>query len=268
MEKSLIARTWSGVIFAAVILGVVCWSPKWLAGVLFTLLTLATMREFYAVWLSTAHRRVVLCMAAALCLLALVFGVTHLGWPLFRLAFIVPFLPVLMISTLYAHDAQPLAVAATAFWGFLYVAVPFAFLIHISGMPHASELLAGFFLLLWVNDSGAYLTGVTFGKHRLMESVSPKKSWEGLWGGALLTVASALVMMRFMPGLPGSWWAAALLVVALGVYGDLFESLLKRSLGVKDSGRFMPGHGGLLDRFDSLLAAAPVFWLYLMIALG
>lgn len=267
MEKSLVARTWSGVIFVAVILCAVCWSPKWGAGVLFTVLALASMREFYAVWLDTARRRTLLCMGAALFLLVAVFGITHAGWPLLGLAGLIPFLAVLMICTLYARDARPLVVVSVACWGIVYIALPFALLVHVSGMEHADALLAGYFMLLWVNDSGAYLTGVTFGRHRLMESVSPRKSWEGFWGGALLTVALSLVMQRFMPGLPDTWWVVSLLVVCFGVYGDLFESLLKRSLGVKDSGRFMPGHGGLLDRFDSLLASAPAFWLYLMIGM-
>ena len=121
-------------------------------------------------------------------------------------------------------------------------------------------------MFIWVNDSFAYLTGMTFGKHRLFERISPKKSWEGFIGGAVASVVAGYVFSLFETDLV--WWQwliFSLLVVVFGTFGDLMESLIKRSVGVKDSGRIIPGHGGLLDRFDSMLLAVPVIFLYLQL---
>ena len=122
----------------------------------------------------------------------------------------------------------------------------------------------GFFILLWANDTFAYLTGIIFGKHRLFERISPKKSWEGFFGGLVGTVVLSFLVAKLFPVLPFyHWMAVAALIVVFGVYGDLIESLLKRNLKIKDSGHFLPGHGGILDRFDSVLLAAPMVYFYL-----
>src|SRR5690606_21018208 len=111
--------------------------------------------------------------------------------------------------------------------------------------------------ILWGNDTGAYLIGKFFGRHRLFERISPNKTWEGFVGGALLAVAVSLILAHYLPVLPSWQWVGIALVVSLfGTFGDLVESMLKRSHHVKDSGAVLPGHGGLLDRFDGLLFAA------------
>ena len=124
------------------------------------------------------------------------------------------------------------------------------------------------YIFIWVNDTGAYLSGITLGrngKHKLFPRISPKKSWEGSIGGALLTIASALVVNHFFAFMNvWQWMGMALVVVIFGTFGDLTESMIKRHLGMKDSGHILPGHGGFLDRLDSMLLAIPAVVIYLL----
>ena len=122
----------------------------------------------------------------------------------------------------------------------------------------------GIFILIWVNDTGAYLVGVNFGKHRLFERISPKKSWEGSIGGGLATLLVAFGCAYFSQELSLILWLAVGLIVAVvGGLGDLVESLFKRSIKVKDSGSMLPGHGGILDRFDAIFIVSPVVYVFL-----
>jgi phosphatidate cytidylyltransferase len=133
-----------------------------------------------------------------------------------------------------------------------------------SDMVFSPGIIIGFFIVLWANDTGAYLTGISFGRHRLMERISPKKSWEGFAGGIII----ALLVAWFLSGWLGvvdkiHWLFIAVIVSVAGTYGDLVESMLKRSTGVKDSGTIMPGHGGFLDRFDSAIISFPLVYLFI-----
>ena len=122
------------------------------------------------------------------------------------------------------------------------------------------------FLLVWVNDTFAYLSGSLFGKHKLFPRISPKKSWEGSIGGGVFSIASSFVFAHYFSFLSVWEWAGlALVVVIFGTWGDLTESLMKRQLGIKDSGHILPGHGGMLDRFDSALLAIPAAVVYLYV---
>ena len=121
------------------------------------------------------------------------------------------------------------------------------------------------YIFIWINDTGAYLSGVTLGKHKLFPRISPKKSWEGSIGGALLTVASAFAVAHFFNFMNiWQWIGMALVVVVFGTFGDLTESMMKRHLGIKDSGHILPGHGGILDRLDSMLLSIPAVVIYLL----
>jgi phosphatidate cytidylyltransferase len=125
----------------------------------------------------------------------------------------------------------------------------------------------GFFLLLWTSDTGAYLAGRSFGKTKLFERISPKKTWEGSIGGTILSIAVAYgisKLLGFDDVTTFDWMVIAVLVVIFGTFGDLFESLLKRNLHIKDSGTILPGHGGVLDRFDGLFLAIPAVFFYLL----
>ena len=121
------------------------------------------------------------------------------------------------------------------------------------------------YVFIWINDTAAYLSGVTLGKHKMCPRISPKKSWEGAIGGALATIASSLAIAKLFPFMNlWQWMGMALVVVVFGTYGDLTESMMKRHLHIKDSGHILPGHGGILDRLDSMLFAIPAVVIYLL----
>lgn len=145
-----------------------------------------------------------------------------------------------------------------------YVALPFALLPHL--LRDGPELLMGTYFLLWTNDTGAYLVGRAMGRTKLLPAVSPKKTVEGLVGGVLLTLAVAYGLGQAWTVLsPTAWLACGLVVSIAGTVGDLLESALKRARGVKDSGHVLPGHGGILDRFDGMLLAAPAVAVLLLL---
>jgi phosphatidate cytidylyltransferase len=122
-------------------------------------------------------------------------------------------------------------------------------------------LLLGFFLILWIYDSGAYIFGSIFGKHRMIERISPKKSWEGFIGGSLTGLLVAYLVSASFTGLTvWEWLLTGITIIIFGTFGDLVESMFKRSAGVKDSGKVLPGHGGILDRFDAVFIASPVVY--------
>ena len=179
----------------------------------------------------------------------------------------------LLVSELYRKRQAPLLNMAFTLMGQMYVAVPFALLNALvfhpnveysSGMEFSGWLPLCIFILLWANDSGAYCFGSLYGKNKLFPSVSPGKSWEGSVGGGFLAVGVSLILAHFDPSMNRiEWMGFALTVVVFGTWGDLIESLLKRQIGIKDSGHILPGHGGMLDRFDSCLLAVPAICAYL-----
>ena len=179
------------------------------------------------------------------------------------------FFPLLLsffIAELYRKSEHPLENIATGMLGVVYVAVPLSlanFIVFPGNGSYSPNLMIALLVLIWVYDSGAYLFGVSLGKHRLFERISPKKSWEGAIGGMLVAFAAAFFISKQIREIPLiHWLVLALLVILISTFGDLSESLLKRQFGLKDSGRIIPGHGGLLDRFDSLFFAIPVFVCY------
>ena len=128
------------------------------------------------------------------------------------------------------------------------------------------QIIIGFFILLWSSDTGAYLAGRFFGKHKLFERISPKKTWEGSIGGGVLSLIAAYVISLFFHNIElKDWMILAIITVVGGGLGDLVESMHKRNLNVKDSGNLLPGHGGILDRFDGLFIAVPFIYAYLII---
>lgn len=173
------------------------------------------------------------------------------------------------VLTVKKNTLQALAVS---FFAPIYLALPFlalflsAFYMH-NRFQHEynGSMLLGFFILLWSSDTGAYISGRFLGKHKLLERISPKKTWEGLLGGTLLSLGAAWLWSDYNTDLARvEWLFSAGIIVFFGTFGDLFESLLKRQAGVKDSGKLLPGHGGILDRFDSVLLASPAWYAYLL----
>ncbi|OQA01845.1 MAG: Phosphatidate cytidylyltransferase [Bacteroidetes bacterium ADurb.Bin408] len=187
----------------------------------------------------------------------------------FLLLLIPLFLTVFGIE-LYRRTAEPITNLAQTILGIIWIALPFGlynfyFLPGLySGDRHIPAL--ALFVFLWVNDTGAYLTGIAFGKRKLFERISPGKTWEGSAGGILFTLITAFVVSFFWKGYTWQSWVVFGVITAIaGTFGDLFESLFKRNLGCKDSGNMIPGHGGFLDRFDSFLFAAPAVFVFMIL---
>jgi len=179
---------------------------------------------------------------------------------------VIAFMFLLFLVELFQQNNDPFKRIAHTFLGIVYIAIPLS-LFSTLGFLHGDydwTLIMGTLLLLWGNDIGGYIGGMSFGKHKLFERVSPKKTWEGSFGGAVLCFATAVVIAQYFTALALTHWlVVAGCMVVFGSMGDLVESLFKRNLAVKDSGNLIPGHGGLLDRFDGLLIAAPFIVVYL-----
>jgi phosphatidate cytidylyltransferase len=166
-------------------------------------------------------------------------------------------------------DKKPFTGVAFTYLGIFYVAVPFSLLnlavFSVDAMYHY-EILIGCLLILWASDTGAYFAGTKFGKTKLFERISPKKSWEGFLGGAFSAILISFILARYFTVLEDwKWLVIAGIIIIAGTYGDLVESLFKRSIEIKDSGKGLPGHGGFMDRFDGLLLSAPFITAFLKI---
>lgn len=188
-----------------------------------------------------------------------------------------PLMLYIMISELYRKQEKPFDSLAHTFFAVLYIAFPLSFfpfsafsrtgldsLVTHGTIVFSPGIIVGFFLLLWANDTGAYLIGITLGKHRLLERISPKKSWEGFFGGLVIAVLAAWILSGWLGVLDTTGWVLTAIIISItATFGDLIESMLKRSMGVKDSGSVMPGHGGFLDRFDSTFVSFPLVYLFI-----
>ncbi len=197
--------------------------------------------------------------------------------PMKMFLLLIPLMAVIIVIELYRKLEKPFDSLAHTFFSVLYTALSFS-LFPFSAFSHeglgtllptgittfSPGIVVGFFLLLWANDTGAYLIGISFGRHRLMERISPKKSWEGFIGGAVIAVLAAWLLSGWLGVISrNSWIIIAIIISIAGTYGDLAESMFKRSIGVKDSGTIMPGHGGFLDRFDSAIISFPLVFLFI-----
>lgn len=173
---------------------------------------------------------------------------------------------VYMIKLYKKFERKPFTNIAFTFLGIFYVAVPFALLnvAVFNNNEYNFQIIFGSLFILWASDTGAYFAGTYFGKRKLFERISPKKSWEGFVGGAMLALIFAYGLSQFFHSLSiFQWIIVGLIIIVGGTFGDLVESLLKRSIEIKDSGSTLPGHGGFLDRFDGLLISAPFIAAYL-----
>lgn len=178
-----------------------------------------------------------------------------------------------LFASLFINKPDAISQAFKALVPALYIALPLG-LVPLFGQVVSADttqpvMVLSLFILIWVSDTFAYLVGISIGRHRLFERISPKKSWEGALGGCVFSLLAAWVLFSItgLMSLP-VWLGLAVIVVIFGIFGDLFESLLKRTAMMKDSGSLLPGHGGLLDRFDALLFVSPAAWVYLTLVLS
>ena len=278
--KNLMVRTLSGAVLAVVVLGAVIWS-QWSFGALLLAMLVAGMLEFYglAEKQGNAPQKIV-GMAAGIVLFALNFAfvsddIEILGGAsqafACGMAFMLLLIPAMFICELYRKQQNPASGIGTTLMGVCYIALPLSLMCYIpiiGSEVWTPWVMIFYIFIIWANDVFAYLVGMTFGRHRLCERLSPKKSWEGFAGGLLFAVAFG-VMCGWLRGEDMVWWGGlALVVVVSGVLGDLVESMFKRSAGVKDSGAIIPGHGGFMDRFDALIFSVPFVFAYFTIFAG
>ena len=197
--------------------------------------------------------------------------------PLKWFLILIPLMSVVLVVELYRKQEKPFDSLAHTFFSLFYTALPFCMFPFAafsrsglnSPLPHkgiifSPGIIVGFFLLIWANDTGAYLTGISFGRTKLFERISPKKTWEGFLGGVILAVLVAWLLSDWLGVVTKMQWIVISVIISVtGTFGDLIESMLKRSTGVKDSGSILPGHGGFLDRFDSAIVSFPLVYLFI-----
>ena len=270
--NNFVKRTISGIAFAGIMLAALLLN-KIVFGVVMAFALVVMMKEFLNMPCGEHYRiSQVLSIFAGFCLFGLVYLYKGFGLP-GRLVILV-FIPVfiLMINSLYVKNKSRFDKFSNLYTAILYIAVPWSLLNFAVFAPDGTfngSLLLGFFCIIWGSDVGAYIFGITLGQKygkKLFPSISPKKSWIGFWGGMLTSVGIS-VALKYAGLLPFDLihcMAMAVLLDVTGVYGDLIESQWKRHYDVKDSGNIIPGHGGLLDRFDSALIAIPVGIIYLV----
>ena len=269
--KNFIQRAITGLIFVAVLIGCIIGSPLSF-GVLFCIISAMATAEFCNLMNQQEgvkmNRNICVLGSMTLFLCFFYYGMNPAQTGIF-----IPYLIIiiyLMISELYLKKEHPLNSWAYAMLSQIYVGLPFALLNVLAfqsngiGSEYLFILPLSIFGFNWINDTGAYCTGMLLGKHPLFKRISPKKSWEGSIGGATLSVAASFALAQFFPIMStAAWVGMSLVVVVFGTWGDLTESLMKRHLGIKDSGNILPGHGGMLDRFDSAIMAIPAAVVYL-----
>ena len=273
--KNLIVRTLTGIVFIVVMIGGILYSPLTTA-LLFALITALSAWEFTGIINKQDDvelNRFITTVAA------IMFFFGFFGYAL-GISPSLAFLPwllsctYLMITELYLQRQRPILNWALTAMSQLYIALPFGLLCLLRSSTDAelSQLLGNngatvvlaIFVCLWCSDTGAYCTGSLIGRHKLFPRISPAKSWEGSIGGAFTALIASQIFHYYAPELTSIEWAIfAIVVVFFGTWGDLSESLLKRQIGIKDSGNILPGHGGMLDRFDSSLLAIPAVFIYL-----
>lgn len=270
--NDLLKRSVSGLIFVGLVTASI-FLGRWYFGALFLAVTLYSCYEFKKM---LTHLSIRLCTPTLLTSAGLLFisGFLHTEYHIlwgYVLTLLSTF--VIMLVELYRKRLHAIHNVGLAIFALFYIAAPFTMLLYFPSVrsswdQDAWRPITVFmpFIVVWLNDTFAYLCGMTFGKHKLFERLSPKKTWEGAIGGGLIAIAGgALVSHLFAPDNIIHATVVSLIVVVFGNLGDLFESMIKRTIEIKDSGHFMPGHGGILDRMDSLLFAIPAVFIYLVI---
>jgi len=270
-------RAITGFFFVIVMLGSFFFGP-YVFGAFYLLLSAFCLFEFYGlVKQNTAApnvpvgliNAVLLFTAFAMLVYANSFAIPALHCS--KIAHVLMFLLPVTLGSVFMYELfrksnAPFTNIAYTIVGLAFVSVPFTFfhaLAYMNGNFNFHYPLA-FILMLWSNDTGAYLVGRALGRTKLFERHSPKKTWEGFIGGVAISAGAALIISHYFTELTWNYWVAmAILIGSFGTMGDLVESMFKRSIDVKDSGGILPGHGGLLDRFDGLFLAAPIVYTYL-----
>jgi len=264
--NNFVKRTISGGIFVAIVVTSILLSPYTFA-VVFAVFTALAAHEFHKLTNKPVdiqvNKTVALIGALLLFVCSFVYASGKFQYPVY--SFYGLYIVAVFIAELYRKKQNPVNNLAYFILGQIFIALPFSLLSYILYVSdYQPIILLAVFISIWVNDTGAYVTGMLLGKHKLFERISPKKTWEGFIGGAVFALISGFVFSLFIPELNLlQWFIFSEIIVIFGTFGDLTESLMKRTENVKDTGNIIPGHGGLLDRFDSMLMSAPVIFIWL-----
>ncbi len=262
--SDLLVRALTALVGVFVMIFCVMYGP-WTFFVLFLAITVFSIRE-YARMVVLPPVQVVWLYVLTVSIFSAVFlfssGYMHSKY----LYVLVPILSIGSSIQLYLDDKTPLRSMALMYFGVGYIVLPFSLLsvIIFQGGAFSPYLIVGLLVMIWCMDTGGYFFGSAFGKHKLFERISPKKSWEGALGGVFLVLIAAWVLgIYFNEMNQWQWLVAGLIIAVSGIFGDLVESFIKRVGLQKDSGSSIPGHGGFLDRFDSLIYSIPFFLFFL-----
>ena len=267
--NNLTQRLITGILGSAAIITGVCLG-EWTYFIVFFIICLFTLLEFYKlVGLDGMAPQGTYGTICGVLIYCLSFFIERDSVPTKYYILIFPLISCVYMIKLYKKfERKPFTNIAFTFLGIFYVAIPFALLnvvVYEDGY-YNYEIIFGSLFILWASDTGAYFAGTLFGKRKLFERISPKKSWEGFVGGAVLALIFVYGLSRLFHSLTmEQWFIVGIIIIVGGTFGDLIESLLKRSIEIKDSGDALPGHGGFLDRFDGLLISAPFIVAYLEI---
>ena len=268
--KELLLRGVTGAVLVVAIVGSIIIGKQAFAG-LFFIITLFGAYEFYHMFDKTSHRaqKVFGTIISGILYIVLYLIANDYINALF-ISLVAVLLFIIPIRELYRKSESPIVNISITVFGVIYVGMTFGLLNFLFYHGYKGEetfhFILAFFAVIWTSDTFAYLTGVSIGKHRLFERISPKKSWEGFFGGLIAAIAVGYGFSIFYTELSLlAWIGYAFILCIAGVYGDLVQSMFKRSLNIKDSGKILPGHGGILDRFDGVFLAVPVAIAYIML---
>lgn len=273
--RNLFVRSISGSIYVAAITGAILAGGGWLAALL-TLLAIIGIYEFISITSEVKYPRIAtsLDIASGVMLVLSSYFMFTGSMPAARITAMlyIGFMTTRMIAQIYARHGNPVNSLARSLMAQMYIALPLAMMSLLYFKIAGQHLVLALLIFIWVNDTGAFCVGSTMGKHKLFERISPKKTWEGLWGGMLFCVIAALIMRVIFPQYFGTvtygdMCRLGILVSVAATFGDLLESMIKRTVNIKDSGHIIPGHGGILDRIDSLLLVIPAAVIYFIIIL-
>jgi phosphatidate cytidylyltransferase len=270
LKSNFKQRVITSIIFVVVLVGGTILHSSILF-VIFSAIVVIGMLEFYKIAAKAQHKpHVVIGIIFGLYVLTSNFLIAaNLAGKIIYFSYI-PFASLFLIIELFKQNKNPFSNVAITLIGIIYISMPFGLLSYLVFYPpfgdtYNPSFLIAYFLLMWANDSGAYIVGSLIGKHKLFERISPKKTWEGFIGGAFFTLLAAWGISLYLHELSLiHWLMVGTITFSFGTFGDLIESQLKRSVDMKDSGKILPGHGGILDRFDSILFSAPIVFVYLM----
>jgi len=270
--NNTVTRTISGVCFLAIVIGGLLFN-KYLYAALLVFMMVTMLYEFYRMTMGDRFPRTrLLAIVLGCCAFLTLFCVMAFRLDIRLVSVNTILLLLLMISTLFVKDKVDFKLFAFLYTGLMYIAAPLTlsnFVVFDAAGQFDGRPMLAFFIIIWASDVGAYCIGMLLGKYtgKLFPTVSPKKTWAGFWGGLLFAVLAGLILVW-----TGLWTYPMVHAVILsvimhvaGVFGDLFESQWKRVCDIKDSGNIIPGHGGMLDRFDSALFAIPAGVIYLVI---